>query len=124
MEWRAGQGERFGRGQEKAIKFGDFLGELEKGSELLYLTTQELGIDATGRPQLMSAPLDKLRGDFPIRPCLVGGLVPQNVNLWMGASRGEKGSSSGLHHDFHDNLYVLLRGKKTFRYDRNTWWLF
>lgn len=25
------------------------------------------------------------------------------------------GSSSGLHHDFHDNLYVLLRGAKRFR---------
>ena len=25
------------------------------------------------------------------------------------------GSSSGLHHDFHDNLYVLLRGTKRFR---------
>jgi hypothetical protein len=25
------------------------------------------------------------------------------------------GSSTGLHHDFHDNLYVLLRGRKRFR---------
>ena len=25
------------------------------------------------------------------------------------------GSSTGLHHDYHDNLYVLLRGKKRFR---------
>lgn len=25
------------------------------------------------------------------------------------------GSSSGLHHDFHDNLYILLRGRKRFR---------
>lgn len=25
------------------------------------------------------------------------------------------GASSGLHHDFHDNLYVLLRGRKRFR---------
>jgi hypothetical protein len=25
------------------------------------------------------------------------------------------GSSSGLHHDFHDNLYVLLAGRKRFR---------
>jgi Cupin-like domain len=27
----------------------------------------------------------------------------------------EAGASSGLHHDFHDNLYVLLRGCKRFR---------
>jgi len=25
------------------------------------------------------------------------------------------GSSTGLHHDYHDNLYVLLRGVKQFR---------
>ena len=25
------------------------------------------------------------------------------------------GSSSGLHHDFHDNLYVLIHGRKSFR---------
>ena len=25
------------------------------------------------------------------------------------------GASSGLHHDFHDNLYILLRGRKRFR---------
>ena len=30
----------------------------------------------------------------------------------MGNSRA--GSTSGLHHDFHDNLYVLVRGKKRF----------
>jgi hypothetical protein len=30
----------------------------------------------------------------------------------MGNSK--EGTSSGLHHDFHDNLYVLLRGKKRF----------
>lgn len=37
----------------------------------------------------------------------------QAVNVWMGASAA--GASSGLHHDFHDNLYVLLRGTKRFR---------
>lgn len=40
VEWRASHDERFGRGQEKAMNFSEFLGELEKGSELLYLTTQ------------------------------------------------------------------------------------
>ena len=36
-----------------------------------------------------------------------------NYNLWMGNSA--QGSSSGLHHDYHDNLYVLLSGRKRFR---------
>ncbi|RQM29130.1 hypothetical protein B5M09_006953 [Aphanomyces astaci] len=26
-----------------------------------------------------------------------------------------EGSTSGLHHDYHDNLYILLRGRKRFR---------
>ena len=31
------------------------------------------------------------------------------------AALPDAGASSGLHHDFHDNLYVLLRGRKRFR---------
>ena len=33
-------------------------------------------------------------------------------DTWCGLHAG---ASSGLHHDFHDNLYVLLRGRKRFR---------
>jgi len=29
--------------------------------------------------------------------------------------KSDKGSSSGLHHDFHDNFYLLLKGSKSFR---------
>lgn len=54
-----------------------------------------------------------LEGDFPRLPELAGSLVPASINLWMGLSA--QGTSSGLHHDFHDNLYSLLRGRKTFR---------
>ena len=53
-----------------------------------------------------------MKDDFPIKPKLFGEMIPTNINLWMGASK--KGTSSGLHHDFHDNLYVLIKGKKRF----------
>ena len=43
-----------------------------------------------------------------------GGRVRQG-GLKAGAS-----SSSGLHHDYHDNLYLLLRGRKRFRYGKDT----
>lgn len=43
---------------------------------------------------------------------LTGHLIPQNINLWMGFAT--TASSSGLHHDYHDNLYILLRGTKHF----------
>jgi hypothetical protein len=36
----------------------------------------------------------------------------QSCNLWMGAASS---SSSGLHHDFHDNWYILCSGTKIFR---------
>lgn len=49
---------------------------------------------------------------IPARPKLLPSLVPQQLNLWMGNSK--QGSSSGLHHDFHDNLYLLIKGKKRF----------
>lgn len=32
---------------------------------------------------------------------------------WMGTSK--EGSSSGLHHDYHDNFYVLMNGTKRFK---------
>ena len=65
----------------------------------------------------MSTPCTELfdQGDFPLVPSLAGNLIPMNYNIWMGMNPKGKGSSSRLHHDFHDNLYVLLRGKKRFR---------
>ncbi|KAJ3124593.1 DnaJ sub C member 7 [Nowakowskiella sp. JEL0407] len=63
-------------------------------------------------------PLSALINDFPIRPELLGNLIPQQVNLWMGSApeseQNKKGTSSGLHHDFADNLYILLKGRKQF----------
>lgn len=35
------------------------------------------------------------------------------MNIWIG--KAKDGSSSGLHHDYHDNLYILLNGRKQFR---------
>lgn len=93
------------------MAFARFLEELGQGNELLYLTTQvrtqpkipskrptiptrpinttnnttqdlELGPD--DRPAIMSSPVTELQGDFPLRPALLGHLVPQTVNLWMG----------------------------------------
>ena len=52
-------------------------------------------------------------GKVPLRPKLMSWSAVSTVNLWMGrGTRGE--TSSGLHHDFHDNLYVLVRGFKRF----------
>ncbi|PWN33342.1 uncharacterized protein FA14DRAFT_179996 [Meira miltonrushii] len=58
-------------------------------------------------------PTDALAHLFPLpTPKLLGGLVLQQCNLWLG--NGTSGKSSGLHHDFHDNLYMVLSGCKRF----------
>ena len=93
------------------MKFEELIDEISKGNENLYLTTQELVYDFEGRPELISPPIEQLKSDLPIIPSLFGNLIVSNINLWFGNSVTKK-SSSGLHHDFHDNLYILLRGEK------------
>lgn len=80
----------------------------------LYCDKQDLEIGMDDRLSITSNPVTQLMGDFPLRPALMGHLVPQNFNIWMG--RSKEGTSSGLHHDYHDNLYILVRGKKRFRF--------
>lgn len=103
---------RFGKGCEEKMKFGDFLTHLDSGDQSLYMTTQDLTYSAEGLPSLISPPVTSLVKDFVWTPRILGNLVLQNANLWMGSTRDE--STSGLHHDHHDNLYVLLRGEKRF----------
>lgn len=74
---------------------------------------------AHGLPALYGEPVCRLVRDVPLRPALLGGLVPHALNVWVGAAR--EGASSGLHHDHHDNLYVLLRGRKRFRLWSPAW---
>jgi hypothetical protein len=97
------------------MPFGAFVDLVAAGDERHYMTTQDLDVDEDGRPALLSPPCSDLlaAGDFPLRPRVMGNLILMNANMWYGNSAA--GSSSGLHHDFHDNLYVLLRGKKRFR---------
>ena len=95
------------------MPFNDFVDKIAGGNLLHYMTTQNLIIDEEGQPKIFGSPVTQLQGDFPLRPQLMGNLVPFNINMWFGNS--VNGASTGLHHDFHDNLYVLLRGRKRFR---------
>lgn len=51
-----------------------------------YQTSKELPLGPDDRPALTSPPITELlrQGDLPLRPSLLGHLVPQNLNLWMG----------------------------------------
>ncbi|KAG7752736.1 hypothetical protein KL911_003467 [Ogataea haglerorum] len=88
--------------------------------------------------ELLQKPLTNLYRRWPmelLRPSLLAGLVPQQINLWMGRADPDSrllfdesqpllglgrslpspgASSSGLHHDHADNLYILISGKKRF----------
>ena len=101
---------RFGQGCEENMKFSEFLDSLERGDNKYYLSTQELVYDEQGQPALISSPVDGLIGQFPWQPSMMGNLIPSNINLWLGSSSVP--TTSGLHHDYHDNLYILLRGIK------------
>lgn len=117
LETAAPEGRPFGNGRVAPMRFGDFVDRAERdGGEALYLSAQSPEEDPiTGCPGLYGAPARQLveGGHVPLHVGLMAGLIPFQLNLWYG--RSTAGSSSGLHHDFHDNLYVLVRGQKTFR---------
>jgi len=112
MDKRSGS---FGHGVRFPTTFFEFLQTLKKhGESQVYLSTQPIADDPkTGLPlHLVAPPLSSALSLFELRPIITDKLVPANINLWIGSSKS--GSSSGLHHDFHSNLYTLLRGKKRF----------
>ena len=113
VEKRSTSDSQFGKGDEIRMTFKKFLQLIKDGDDKFYLTTQDVKANSDGRPDLMSPFMKVLKSDFPSRPALMGNLVPQNINMWMGNNKD--GASSGLHHDYHDNLYIVLKGRKRFR---------
>lgn len=111
IEKRDNSEDRFGKGNEIKMSFHTFLDKIDRGDQGYYLTTQELEYDEEGQPYIMTAPALYLQKDFPLIPNIFRNLIISNVNIWYGQSKTS--STSGLHHDYHDNLYVLLKGEKT-----------
>ncbi|KAI5956519.1 hypothetical protein KGF54_000994 [Candida jiufengensis] len=86
--------------------------------------------------ELYQPPLTNLANSsiLPTNPSLIPNLITQQINLWMGKistttkfeinsskpiesldrSIPSNGTSSGLHHDHADNLYILIQGHKKF----------
>ena len=115
VERRIDTDETFGQNRspdrQLQMTVADFCQKLEeKGGDLLYLSTQE-----SDDEEMCSTPCKQLLNANLMDETLswAGNLSLQACNLWMGKS--DKGSSSGLHHDFHDNFYLLLKGSKSFR---------
>jgi Cupin-like domain len=78
---------------------------------LFYLSTQE-----TENDDVFPVPCKQLLEQKIIPNSIpwASNLSLQSCNLWMGKN-SNVGTSSGLHHDFHDNIYILLYGTKVFR---------
>eukprot|EP00316_Scyphosphaera_apsteinii_P016278 CAMPEP_0119317842 /NCGR_PEP_ID=MMETSP1333-20130426/44514_1 /TAXON_ID=418940 /ORGANISM="Scyphosphaera apsteinii, Strain RCC1455" /LENGTH=403 /DNA_ID=CAMNT_0007323901 /DNA_START=189 /DNA_END=1400 /DNA_ORIENTATION=- len=110
VEVRKSPTEPFGQGNRIIMRFGSLLDEIANGNTRYYMTTQDLPQLTGGGEALLAPPLSLMRDELPLRPSLLPTLYPQSANLWIG--RTEDGVSSGLHHDHHDNLYCLLRGRK------------
>ncbi|KAJ3338304.1 hypothetical protein HDU93_009751 [Gonapodya sp. JEL0774] len=122
----------FGSGKKRLrMTFRDLVQKLMNGDKNIYMTTQygeedETFLDADctvlsaeDRETLHAVstwcqpPLTHLLRLLDARPALLGELAPQQINMWLGRTDRE-GSSSGLHHDFADNLYALVLGQKHF----------
>jgi hypothetical protein len=96
-----------------SMKFGDFLARMQE--EELYCTTQPVPEDKRGPKNFASPHIQRFidRGMIPQHLPIMGNLQLYQINAWIGCS--EDGSSSGFHHDFHDNFYLLVSGEKQFR---------
>ena len=88
-------GQAFGRGRKVKATLADVIDAASRGDSGCYLSTQRRQREADGIPAVMAEPLKSLAADFPLRPALLGNLVPQAVNLWMG--HAPDGASSGQH---------------------------
>lgn len=66
------------------------------GSCARHALPQEVPTAHDGHPALYSSPIAELSGDIPLVPAVMGRLVPQSINLWMGAARdGGQGRAAG-----------------------------
>lgn len=115
--------------------------DLRDTSHIVTLSTGPLfETEAKQRLQeLYQPPLTPLAGEIPIVPKFLSNLIPQQINLWIGSAfettqdrffidhYDEKdpklgfgmrvpggGVSSGLHHDYADNIYISIEGRKRF----------
>lgn len=56
------------------------------GSPRHALCTQAVPTAPDGHPALYASPVAELAADIPLTPRLMGHLVPQSINLWLGAT--------------------------------------
>ena len=114
VETRRSRRDRYGRGAPKRrMRFGDFVAAAAGGDDTLYLSADAPpAVGRHGAPAPLGDLALALAGDVPLAHPLAGGLILNALHVWMGAA--PRGAASGLHADYHDNIYALAAGTKTF----------
>lgn len=115
VEVRANTKQSFGRGSTCVMPFHQFMTRFQAGDDTVYLSAQEVNIPmfsgcslcmhwhavthshaasatqvavaSDGHPDLCAPPVLQLLGDLPLQPQIMGALVPQQINLWMGHAK-------------------------------------
>ncbi|EDL45611.1 hypothetical protein PVIIG_03719 [Plasmodium vivax India VII] len=104
----------FGIGEKKKMKFHDFLSLLEEGNTDYYLNTQYIKESAYCPSDFCNALTRQMINFLPKRLEIMGNLEIYQYNVWLG-NNADEDLKTFLHHDYHDNVYVLLKGRKVFR---------
>lgn len=90
------------------VSFNEFLDRLESesgGAENVYMNLQAC------KQCLTSPPLSVLSHDITVPHFFMQSAIVA-FNLWMGRADPREGTVSGLHHDYEDNIYILVQGRK------------
>ncbi|GKZ00754.1 hypothetical protein MPSEU_001027200 [Mayamaea pseudoterrestris] len=95
------------------------LWKIPENRELYYLSTQQpddeddVDTESSSTDAFQGPTLELLKHGYLHETILLAGnLRLESCNLWMGMAAN---ASSGLHHDYHDNIYLLVSGIKHFR---------
>jgi len=70
-----------------------------------------LNLQSQDKNRILVPPLSHLTSDFTVPSFFLSGPLIA-VNMWIGSSDPVKGTTSEIHHDEGDNLYILAKGKK------------
>ncbi|MCG8432628.1 MAG: cupin-like domain-containing protein [Gammaproteobacteria bacterium] len=93
----------------KLFEFADFIHQVmaaEQGDQDLYLNLQNIATN-----DVLLPPVAQLKDDFDVPPVFKD-IELRSVNIWMGNNQGT--TTTHLHHDYNDNLYVVVEGRKHF----------
>lgn len=112
VEKRHTQHGNFGNGVYEHMKLSQALEMIMKmKSEEYYITTEDRSEDILAE-ELYSESLLPFQHILPEIPLLEGAWIKRNQ--WMGNQGQREGNNSRLHHDYDDNIYVVLEGEKKF----------